>query len=329
MESRKMKRILILDTETTGLDPSSGAVCIEVAVTLFDVKLASPIASYASLIQHDRNEAEAINGIKPELLPQAYEADVVWRAVKWLASSSDAIVCHRAEFDRQFVPSLGKPFICSKTDLEWGGRRGDSLVQLALSLGLGVASAHRAMSDVDILSRIFSRYAEMGNDLEAMLLRVSSDKSVTCPRCDLERANATPAEAYAHGVAQGIIARDRYASLSAMHLITSQMCGSHRNAHVLAMVRASEQLAQLSREDEGVSKKKTASSFMPDLEEPLSRKKYDKLTPRSQGFVSYMRAEWKGWSIPKSNPFESGTAKAKEWDEGQTAAMLSVQDLEE
>lgn len=167
-----MKYIAILDTETTSLQPPPIGKTIEVAVMLFDVKRAQPVSSFSSLLKADSNEAAHINGIPPEMLSEAADPNEVWRAVKWLIAPAEAIVAHRAEFDQQFVPDFGKPFVCSKTDVQWvGDRRGDSLVQLALSMGLGVASAHRAMADVDTLSRILTRAAEMGMDLEVAMRR--------------------------------------------------------------------------------------------------------------------------------------------------------------
>jgi DNA polymerase III subunit epsilon len=160
----------ILDTETTGVDPSRDH-CIEVAVQLFDVKRGQAVASFASLIRGDANAAEKFNHIPADMLPEARDADEVWRCVKWLISPAQVVIAHSAEFDRQFCPPLEKPWCCSMNDMKFpGDRESRSLVQLALSLGLGVASAHRAMSDVDTLSRVLSRVHEMGHDLEAMIV---------------------------------------------------------------------------------------------------------------------------------------------------------------
>lgn len=160
----------LLDTETTGVDPSRDRT-IEVAVMLFDVKHAQPVASFASLIRGEaKNEAEEVNRIPATMLPEAREAERVWSAAKWIMEPAQVVVAHNSEFDRQFTPDLGKPWVCSENDIAWPGRaRGGSLAHLALSLGLGVASAHRAMCDVDTLARIFTRLAEKGHDLEAML----------------------------------------------------------------------------------------------------------------------------------------------------------------
>jgi len=162
----RVRQVAILDVETTGLNPSTDR-CIEVAVMLYDLERASPVASFASLIQGEAaNAAQYANGIDPVLLPDARPADTVWRAVRWLIAPAQAVVAHRASFDSQFVPDLGKPWVCSKTSIRWPDKkRGDHLVQLALSLGLGVASAHRAMADVDTLARILTRVAEMGHCL--------------------------------------------------------------------------------------------------------------------------------------------------------------------
>lgn len=160
----------IIDTETTGVNPKTDRV-IEVAAQLFDVKRGQPVSSIACLIKHDSNAAQAFNNIPVEMLTEAREAEEVWRAVKWLITPAQVIIAHSAGFDRQFCPPLERPWVCSMSDLKFpGDRESKSLVQLALSLGLGVASAHRAMADVDTLSRVLSRVHSMGVDLEAMLL---------------------------------------------------------------------------------------------------------------------------------------------------------------
>lgn len=174
----------LLDTETTGLDPVKDRV-IEVAVCLFDVVHAQPVASFASLIKSEAiNPAQESNGIPAAMLPEAREADRVWAAVRWVIEPAQIIVAHNAEFDRQFVPEefRERPWVCSEGDITWPGStkggRGGSLAHLALSLGLGVAHAHRAMSDVDTLSRILTRIAEQGHDLQAMLVHAMRPKAM-------------------------------------------------------------------------------------------------------------------------------------------------------
>jgi DNA polymerase III epsilon subunit-like protein len=167
--------LLLLDTETTSLDPTTGQA-IEVAVTLYDVASACPLESYASLIRADRNEAEHVNGIPVAALAKARPADFVWAYVDAVAVLADAVVAHQASFDRAFVPAhvaSAIPWICSKDDLLWPRalREGDSLVNLVLAHGLGIGHAHRAAADTDMLARLFTRTRELGTDLQTLLAR--------------------------------------------------------------------------------------------------------------------------------------------------------------
>jgi len=171
--------ILIVDHETTGLDPEQGAKSIEIAAMLYDAVTASSIASFSSLINAGiPNAAEHVNRISQETLVHAPSEEAVWGQVRTLASRAETVVAHRAEFDRKFSPDFlcEMPWICTKVDVDWpGGERGDHLTHLALAYGLGVASAHRAMTDVDTIARIFTRVAEK-HDLVALLKRAMRPK---------------------------------------------------------------------------------------------------------------------------------------------------------
>jgi len=169
-----MKNILLLDTETGGTH--EGAPCIEVAVALYSVEYASVIRSCSSLIHAESNEAEHVNRIPVGLLLDAPSAETAYRRLVAIAAGAEAVVCHGAEFDRRMIPAhilADIPWLCSMTDLVFprgkGGR--ESLISLALAHDVGVASAHRAFADVDLLARLFTRAKELGCDLEAMLRR--------------------------------------------------------------------------------------------------------------------------------------------------------------
>ncbi len=168
-----MRNILILDVETTGLDPLVD-VCIEVAVILYSVEHATTLRAYSSLMRATSNAALPINGIPVDALRTAPTPSVVWSAVEVIALEADAICAHRSQFDRAFVSRElreMRPWFCTKFDLSWpkATRIGESLVPLALAHGLGVSHAHRAMADCDLLSRLFSRVAEMGIDMDAFM----------------------------------------------------------------------------------------------------------------------------------------------------------------
>lgn len=171
------KKILLLDTETTGLDPSVDR-CIEVAVCLYDLERACPLFSYASLIPADSNAAEPTNRIPASVLSSISWMPEPWGTVQFLVEDAPdvvAIMAHRAEFDRGFVPSAirdARPWVCSKFHVAWpNGKPGDHLTHLALAHGIGVVHAHRAMSDVDTLARLLTRVHEMGTPLVPLIDR--------------------------------------------------------------------------------------------------------------------------------------------------------------
>jgi DNA polymerase-3 subunit epsilon len=170
-----MRNVLIVDTETTGLDPASD-VAIEVWAILFSVEHATALESFSALIYHDENPAESINRIPPAALSDARDPVSAWGVVQDLATRADAFVAHNAEFDRRFAPEWLrdlKPWICTKEDIEWPkqDRPGMSLVPLALAHDLGVAVAHRALADCDLIARLLTRCRELGHDIDAMLTR--------------------------------------------------------------------------------------------------------------------------------------------------------------
>lgn len=172
--------VLLIDTETTGLDPERHAV-IEVAAILFDVTSATAIESFASLIHAESNEAEAVNRIPVAALRDAPTESEVWPRVHEMASRADAFLAHNAEFDRAFFPehlAELRPWVCTKEDVEWpkSTRQNPSLVPLALEHDLGVAVAHRALADADLIARLLTRCHELGHDLQTMLARAMRPK---------------------------------------------------------------------------------------------------------------------------------------------------------
>jgi len=115
------ENILILDTETTGLDNEIDD-CIEVGSILFNVKSKSVLAQQSFLLPVESNNAEKINNIPAEItrLPQPLS-----EAIKYfesLVQVSDVIVAHNAEFDMKWfglnkLPPIEKQWICSMDDI--------------------------------------------------------------------------------------------------------------------------------------------------------------------------------------------------------------------
>lgn len=169
-----INKVLLLDTETNGLDPSVNK-CLEVAVSVYSIPHRAVVDSFSSLMYATSNETEHINQIPLALLLEAPPAEIVWGRVFQRAERCDVIIAHRAEFDRGFSPPELQDlnWVCSKFDIvNWpkSSKIGDHLINLCLSHGVGVVHAHRAATDVDLLARLFTRVAELGADVQEMLV---------------------------------------------------------------------------------------------------------------------------------------------------------------
>ena len=174
------ENILILDTETTGLDNENDD-CLEVGSILFNVKSRSVLAQQSFLLPVEINNAEKINNIPPEItrLPQPLS-----EAIKYFQSLvrvSNVIVAHNAEFDKKWfglkkLPQIEKPWICSMDDITWPADRQlktrPSVRDLALAYGVPVWNAHRALTDCIYLAEVFIRCSE----LEKLLIRALEPK---------------------------------------------------------------------------------------------------------------------------------------------------------
>ena len=181
-----MKRSLLLDTETTGVD-LNGNVLVEIAVILYSLEFATPITTYSSLIPGDKNPSEEFNGIPSLLLKQSTSLGVTCAVLDELQMSADIIVAHSAKFDHDYVAREKYwgfdwdrlPWACTMRDVKWpktGNHR--NLVALALMHGVPVVAAHRALTDCDILSRLLTRVSEQGVDLVEMFERALRHKAL-------------------------------------------------------------------------------------------------------------------------------------------------------
>lgn len=172
-------RACIIDTETNGLDPK---VCqaIEVACVLFDVTHNAVIATFATLIEAASNEVEHINRIPAHLLENAMSADEAWSRVEGFAVAADCFVAHNAPFDRNFTPkevARLKPWVCTMTELKYPEPYSSkSLTSICLAHGIPIIGAHRALTDVDLIVRLFQRLAERGIDVGVMLTEALSQQ---------------------------------------------------------------------------------------------------------------------------------------------------------
>ncbi|NBX89320.1 MAG: 3'-5' exonuclease, partial [Betaproteobacteria bacterium] len=150
-------RMLILDTETTGLDYKTEKI-IELAMLAVDIDLQTglpvgPVEIYEGF-------EDPCRPISPEItqLTGITDADVTGQhlneaKVQDMVARADLIVAHNAAFDRPFVEARlevfeSKPWACSFAGIDWKaqGRGSAKLEFLASECGL-FYDAHRAQVD--------------------------------------------------------------------------------------------------------------------------------------------------------------------------------------
>lgn len=179
-----IRRCLILDTETTGLDPAKDRV-IEIGAILYSVVNHSALFSFAGLLCGPTNDAESINRISVSAMNETSEVDITpGEVLTPLRAAADVIVCHNAEFDQQWFAKSADwnalPWLCTMADFKWPAstRETGSLINLALEHGIGVSSAHRALTDCELIAALFDRMPLYGQDLQAMFARAARPKAI-------------------------------------------------------------------------------------------------------------------------------------------------------
>ncbi len=165
--------ILIIDTETTGLDEENDHV-IEIGCILFHVPSKSVLSQLSFLLPVENNAAQEINGISANIskISQPWEEGIDFFLK--LVDSSDILVAHNAAFDKKWfgknnLPSLNKKWICSLEDINWSFKKNlksrPSVTDLALAFKIPVWNLHRALSDCYYISEVFKRIDDLDNIL--------------------------------------------------------------------------------------------------------------------------------------------------------------------
>jgi len=129
------------------------------------------------------NNAESINGICAELtLSSPKLLDEALMLLREMAQIANYCVAFNAEFDAPLVNKIigQKQWICAMRDIDWGFSSINSygafkLIDLALWLGIGVSTVHRASDDVRILVECFNRRtSELPKMIEMAIARSQS-----------------------------------------------------------------------------------------------------------------------------------------------------------
>jgi len=165
--STDVRRVLVLDTETTGLS-HQGDKIIELAMLLVDVNTATgqpfgPVAVVEGFEDPGMPipvVAQQVTGINDAMVKGQQLDDA---QVEAMVARADLIVAHNAGFDRPFVEArfpcfATKSWACSFMDIDWKAAGAGSSKLSALAIDQGwFYDAHRAQVDCHALLQVLSR----------------------------------------------------------------------------------------------------------------------------------------------------------------------------
>ena len=188
IDPSKVDILAMVDTETTGLDPQKHDL-LEIACALYDVKRATMIEARSWLIHSTDNPMEKVNGLPSALLQErgrkmlSPEDLVAMEDLAKMLLRSSAVVAWNAAFDQPWIEAyldrltllptmfFARPkWVCAMNDMEWPKFSSSrALSSVALAHGVPITDAHRALSDVLTMTKLFSRAAELGADVGEMV----------------------------------------------------------------------------------------------------------------------------------------------------------------
>ena len=189
---------IAFDTETTGLDPSSGRI-VEIGAVKFDRR--GVIARYNVLINPEMpmpEEAGKVNGITDEMLKdKPLIADVFPDFFDFIGTG--VLVAHNAPFDINYVNAelkrAGKPPLSNKVvDTRifakevFPGLSSYALQDLAVQFGITALEAHRAEDDarvcMELFEKILSRFLKNNPELVEKIRTETDVASLLAPETE-------------------------------------------------------------------------------------------------------------------------------------------------
>lgn len=181
-----VQRVLVLDTETTGLSHASDKI-IELAMLLVQVDAATgqpfgPVETFEGFEDPGMpipEVAKQVTGISDDMVRGQRLDDA---QVQALIDRADLVVAHNAGFDRPFVEArfpgfAHKPWACSFADIDWKALGAESAKLSALAQDQGwFYDAHRALVDCQALLQVLGhRVGEDGlNGLQRLMAAAAS-----------------------------------------------------------------------------------------------------------------------------------------------------------
>jgi DNA polymerase-3 subunit epsilon len=181
---------IILDFETTGLDPTKDEI-IEVAMVKFRYSETDEITGISGVFQSYNEPSIPIPALVTDLtgitsdMVAGHRIDVA--ALEAFVTEADIVIAHNAAFDRKFAERLTpifehKHWACTQTEIDWRkhGFGGAKLGYLLADIGM-FHNAHRAIDDCHALVEILAHplpatsrpaFAELIRCAQKMVFRV-------------------------------------------------------------------------------------------------------------------------------------------------------------
>ena len=168
--------ILILDTETTELNPETRKA-LEIGAILWSVGLKTEIIQVSTVIKYEKpipNPAEPINRIPPQLLQKKFPHLSAIALINQLAALATYVCAHNGSFDFkvcQQIQGLEIPAnkMVDTMDINYPNSAfcsGKSLTALAVGHGIPVVDSHRALADCVVLSKLLSTVQNLPRELK-------------------------------------------------------------------------------------------------------------------------------------------------------------------
>ncbi|WP_279483303.1 3'-5' exonuclease [Aureimonas sp. SK2] len=162
--STALRVAIVLDTETTGLDPEVDEIVelAMIAATYDEHGLHDVVGRFTGLHEPSKSLTPQITSLTGLTLEDLRGHQIDPDAVAAFIKRTDVVIAHNAEFDREFCrrrfASLSaKTWLCSYRDIDWRsfGAENSRLSGILGHVGL-FHTAHRAMADCDALVEILA-----------------------------------------------------------------------------------------------------------------------------------------------------------------------------
>lgn len=169
-------KLLVLDFETTGVDPKT-CVAIELACMLYDAVTRERSAPLTYLLKDGgapqlTDEIVALTGITTQMLEdEGVSPHKALNGLMLMARKADMFVAYNAPYDRAVLAGLHQeygmalvpqPWLCAMSDLPWPEKMMacKKLQHRAMDIGLPMDNReqHRALADVVTVCDIFDLY---------------------------------------------------------------------------------------------------------------------------------------------------------------------------